>query len=60
MSKLCDYETAEELRDATDAERRASILAARTDGGAGVILVDGRAFYVPAESDDDDQETSHA
>jgi len=36
---LMDYNTAEFLRRATDAELAASIEAAEHDGGAGVILV---------------------
>lgn len=40
------YDTGEELRDATPAEHAASIEAARHDGGAGVIEVDGVRCYV--------------
>lgn len=43
---LHDYSTGEYLRDATQEETDESIAAARTDGGAGVILVDGRSCYV--------------
>lgn len=43
---LYDYRTGEELRPATSAELEASIAAARTDGGHGVIEVDGRSCYV--------------
>lgn len=43
---LKDYETGEEIREATAEEREASVEAARRDGGAGVILVDGRRCYV--------------
>ena len=45
---LCDYDTAEAIRLATREELIASITAARTDGGAGVILVSGRRCYVSA------------
>lgn len=45
-SDLCLYETGETLRKATFAERRRSQLAAQTDGGAGVIRVDGQSCYV--------------
>lgn len=37
---LYDYQTGEWIRGATVAELRASVKAAKTDGGAGVILVD--------------------
>jgi len=41
------YSTGEELRPATAEEHRASIRAARFDGGAGVIVLDdGRRCYV--------------
>lgn len=43
---LCDYDTADVLRRATREELIACLAAARTDGGAGVILVDGRRCYV--------------
>jgi hypothetical protein len=43
---LMDYNTAEAIRPATDAEQLASIDAATRDGGAGVITVDGRRCYV--------------
>ncbi len=43
---LCDYQTSEALRDATQAETEESIAQATRDGGAGVILVDGRSCYV--------------
>jgi len=46
MHKLCDYYTTETLRDATDVEARASLNAGRTDGGAGLISIDGRSCYV--------------
>jgi len=36
---LIDYRTGETVREATDAEREASVEAARQDGGAGVIAV---------------------
>ena len=43
---LFDYNTAEYIREATTAEVAESIAAAETDGGAGVIDVDGRHCYV--------------
>ena len=46
MHDMHDYETGERIGAATDEQLAASIAAARTDGGAGVILVDGRAVYV--------------
>lgn len=42
---LYDYETATIIRPATVDELGASIDAATRDGGAGVILVDGRKCY---------------
>lgn len=45
-SGLYDYETATFLRWATAAEASESIEAAKHDGGAGVIVVDGRSCYV--------------
>ena len=42
---LHDYKTGEAIRPATAAELAASIEAAKTDGGAGVIVVDGRSVY---------------
>lgn len=43
---LHDYATAEWIRAATRDERDASREAAESDGGAGVIDVDGRSCYV--------------
>jgi predicted nucleic acid-binding Zn-ribbon protein len=43
---LMAYDTAETIREATEAETLASIEAAKRDGGAGVIEVDGRSCYV--------------
>ena len=43
---LCDYETGEEIREATAEEQKESTEAADTDGGAGVIRVEGRRCYV--------------
>ena len=40
------YDTGEELRDATPAELAESVEAARHDGGAGVIEVNGVRCYV--------------
>lgn len=46
---LYTYETAEYLRPATAAELAESIAAARHDGGAGVIIVDGVRCYAVEE-----------
>lgn len=46
MATLCDYKTGEAIREATEAEAQASREAAKRDGGAGVILVNGRSCYV--------------
>ena len=48
MSKpvLYAYATGSEIRNATDVELAASIEAAKHDGGAGVIEVDGESCYV--------------
>jgi len=43
---LRDYSTGDIVRPATADELRASIDAAKVDGGAGVIDVDGRSCYV--------------
>lgn len=43
---LMNYATGEEIREATADELAASIAAAETDGGAGVIEVDGVSCYV--------------
>lgn len=43
---LCDYQTGDSIRPATADERAESIEAARYDGGAGVIVIDGRLCYV--------------
>ena len=45
-AKLHDYKTGEVIRDATPAELAESIEAEKHDGGAGVIVVDGRNCYV--------------
>ena len=45
-AELIDYDTDKVIRTATDAEHSASIEAAEVDGGAGVILVEGRRCYV--------------
>ena len=42
---LFDYRTADVLRPASLGELAESVTAARYDGGAGVILVDGRPCY---------------
>ena len=43
---LCDYETGDEIREATKAEQAESIEAAAHDGGAGVIRIEDRRVYV--------------
>ena len=43
---LMTYDTAEYIREATEEETIESVEAARTDGGAGVIVVDGERCYV--------------
>ena len=43
---LYNYTTGEFLRAATSEEAKASTEAAKYDGGAGVILVDGVSCYV--------------
>lgn len=48
---LYEYDTGEELRDATQAELAASVEAARHDGGAGVIKVDGVRCYVLGDAE---------
>ncbi len=45
MSKLINYRTNEIIRDATAEEHAESVAAARHDGGAGVITVDGIPCY---------------
>lgn len=44
-ASLIDYDTGETIRAATEDELAESIEASKTDGGAGVILVDGRRCY---------------
>jgi len=46
FAQLRIYGTGRYIREATEKERVASIEAARADGGAGVILVDGIKCYV--------------
>jgi len=43
---LRDYQTGDTIRPATQAETDESIAQAVRDGGAGVIIVDGRSCYV--------------
>ena len=43
---LLDYTTGTILRDANAAELADSLAASREDGGAGVIMVDGKSCYV--------------
>jgi len=47
---LHQYDTGEELRDATPDEVVESVEAARHDGGAGVIEVDGVRCYVVGDA----------
>jgi hypothetical protein len=49
-SDLIDYRTGEIIRTATPAEFLASVEAAKIDGGAGVIDVDGRRCWVEGEA----------
>lgn len=49
MATLNNYKTGETIRAATIAEHEASRAAAETDGGAGVIVVDGVSCYVDGE-----------
>ena len=44
--ELHNYTTGEFIRIATAGEQAASIAAAETDGGSGVIVVDGVSCYV--------------
>jgi hypothetical protein len=43
---LHDYKSGDVIRRATDAEAQASVEAAKSDKGAGVITVNGRSCYV--------------
>jgi len=43
---LHDYQSGDFIRRATDAEAQASVEAAKSDKGAGVITVNGRSCYV--------------
>lgn len=45
-ASLYDYQTGDALRLATEDELRSSISAAQEDGGAGVIIIDGRSCFV--------------
>lgn len=46
MAKLCNYKTGETIREATEEETQESREAAESDGGRGVIEVDGVNCYV--------------
>tara|TARA_Y100000593_G_scaffold48028_1_gene90805 strand:- start:2403 stop:2984 length:582 start_codon:yes stop_codon:yes gene_type:complete len=48
---LCNYDTGELIREATFAEIIESRQAATSDGGAGVIKVDGVSCYVEGDAD---------
>ena len=52
MARLMRYDDARYVREATEDERRESIEAAESDGGAGVIEIDGVDCYVEAEAGD--------
>ena len=54
MNRLMKYSDASYIREATKDERRESAEAARYDGGAGVITVEGVDCYVEDDLDDDD------
>lgn len=45
-SYLMDYQSGEMIRRATVAEEIASTEASKTDGGHGIIIVDGRNCFV--------------
>lgn len=45
-ASLQDYQTGDIIRPATQEELEASISAAQEDGGAGVIIIDGRSCFV--------------
>ena len=48
---LCDYATGETIRPATEEELKASLKAARRDGGVGAFVSDdGQTVYVVGES----------
>lgn len=47
---LCNYRTGDAIRAATAAEREESMSAAASDGGAGVIVVEGVSCYVSDNS----------
>jgi hypothetical protein len=49
MAQLLRYSDAGYIREATEEELQASIEAAKIDGGAGVITVDGESCYVQGE-----------
>lgn len=47
---LCDYETGNPMRPATEAELGESLQAAISDGGAGIIILsNGQAAFVSGE-----------
>ena len=45
-NSLCDYRTGKELRPASTEEMEASVKAAETDGGYGIIEIDGTSCFV--------------
>ena len=49
MACLMDYDTNEEIRDATAEEMDASARAAKMDGGSGVILIDDDDDIISAD-----------
>ena len=50
---LCTYESGDYIRMATVSELARSIVAARGDGGHGVITVNGKSCYVVGEDEED-------
>lgn len=59
MAQLHDYNTGEAIREASLLEHMESVEAAKHDGGAGVILVNGRACYVPGDLPTSDSMQEH-
>lgn len=60
MMKLCRYADATTIREATIAEARESVSAAQSDGGRGVIWVDGVDCYVQGDPLGDADFAAHA
>jgi hypothetical protein len=53
MARLYDYAAGEYLRQSTFEEHNASVEAAKHDGGAGIIIVDGRRVWSDCGDCDD-------